>query len=286
MTNVIQQFAVQLTPPESQVLVDLRNFVDWQTQSQIEMFTPQTVDDVAIRSYLLHLRLSGISESTSQRTVASLKRFYDWAQAAQLIIDSPFCRFDFNRPLLSREQIKRRQQTRFADPMDREITHLRALNYLAEHLNRSCDVRSLLATVVETLVQVMGLRTAWAFLWTEAGPHVTTGASDAPHDFALAACCGLPLGLERDDRGDLCRGPDCHCQRLLRAGQLNRAVKYCRMYPLAVLPSSWREYPRIAVPCVGASHLTEPTAGSDKHCDRTMGVPDIDRSAIPFGGSH
>jgi len=87
VTNVIQQFAVQLTPPESQVLVDLRNFVDWQTQSQIEMFTPQTVDDVAIRSYLLHLRLSGISESTSQRTVASLKRFYDWAQAAQLIIN-------------------------------------------------------------------------------------------------------------------------------------------------------------------------------------------------------
>jgi serine phosphatase RsbU (regulator of sigma subunit) len=224
VTNVVEQFAVQLTSAESQTLADFRSFVDWQTQAQIETFIPQTVDDVAIRSYLLHLRLSGINRSILQRTVASLKRFYDWAQATHLIVESPFDRFDFNRRLLSREQIKRREETRFADPMDREVTHLRALNRLAEHLNRSCDVRSLLATVVETLVHVMGLRTAWAFLWTEAGLHTTTSCSDPPHDFGLAACCGLPPGLERDNRGDLCRGPDCHCQRLLRAGQLHRAV--------------------------------------------------------------
>lgn len=224
VTNVVEQFAIQLTPVESEVLADLRNFVEWQTQSQIEMFIPQTVDDVAIRSYLLHLRLSGISRSILQRTVASLKRFYDWVKAADLITESPFDRFDFNRPLLSRDQIKRRQETRFASPMDREITHLKALNRLAEQLNRSCDVQTLLATVVEALVQVMGLRTAWAFLWTEAGLHPTTRCSDVLHDFALAACCGLPPGLERDNRGDLCRGPDCHCQRLLRGGQLHRAV--------------------------------------------------------------
>ena len=224
MTNVVEQFAFQHTPAESQILTDLRNFAEWQTQSQIETFIPQTVDDVAIRSYLLHLRLSGISRSILQRTVASLKRFYDWAEAAHLITESPFGRFDFNRPLLSRDQIKRRQATHFANPMDREISHLRALNRLAEQLNRSCDVHSLLTTVVESLVEVMGLRTAWAFLWTEAGLRATIRCSDAPHDFALAACCGLPPGLERDNRGDLCRGPDCHCQRLLRGGQLHRAV--------------------------------------------------------------
>jgi serine phosphatase RsbU (regulator of sigma subunit) len=224
VTKVVEQFAVQLTPAESQILADLRDFVDWHTQSQSEMFIPHTVDDVAIRSYLLHLRLRGISRSILQRTVASLKRFYDWAQATHLIIKSPFGSFDFNRPLLSRDQIKRRQQTRFANPMDREIAHLRALNRLAEHLNRSVDINTLLATVVETLAQVMGLKTAWAFLWTEAGLHTTTGASDAPDDFALAACCGLPPGLERDNRRDLCRGPDCHCQSLLRSGQLVRAV--------------------------------------------------------------
>jgi site-specific recombinase XerD len=87
VSNVVEQFAVQLTPAESQVLADLRSFVDWQTQSQVEMFTPRMVDDVAIRSYLLHLRLSGVSRSGSQRMLASVKRFYDWAQAAQLIIE-------------------------------------------------------------------------------------------------------------------------------------------------------------------------------------------------------
>jgi hypothetical protein len=37
------------------------------------------------------------------------------------IVESPFDRFDFNRRLLSRDEIKRRQETRFANPMDREI---------------------------------------------------------------------------------------------------------------------------------------------------------------------
>jgi NADPH:quinone reductase-like Zn-dependent oxidoreductase len=49
-----------------------------------------------------------------------------------------------------------------------------------------------LGTVVETLVQVMGLKTAWAFLWPKAG--YTVSPTAPPHDFALAACCGLPPG--------------------------------------------------------------------------------------------
>src|SRR5262249_47560904 len=159
-----------------------------------------TIDDVAIRSYLLHLKLGGSSRSILLRTIASLKRFYDWARVNQLIDKSPFDSFDFNRPLLSREQIKRRKEARFANPSDREIAHLRALNHLAEHLNRSVDIRTLLATVVETLVRAMGLKTAWAFLWTEAGLYTTASATDPVHDFALAACCGLPPGLEQDNR--------------------------------------------------------------------------------------
>jgi site-specific recombinase XerD len=122
----IERFAAHLAPAESQILADLRDFVDWQTQAQSTMFIPQTVDDVAIRSYLLQLRLSGISRAILQRTITSLKRFYDWAQVNDLVIKSPFGSFDFNRPLLSRDQIKRRQETRFASPMDREIAHLRA----------------------------------------------------------------------------------------------------------------------------------------------------------------
>lgn len=224
MTKSVEQFAAQLTSADSQILADLCDFDDWQTQRQGRTFIPNTIDDVAVRSYLLHLKLSGASRSILERTIASLKRFYDWAQANHLIAKSPFDGFDFNRPLLSREQIRRREETRFANPTDREIAHLRALNHLAGHLNRSADIRTLLATVVETLVQVMGLKTAWAFLWTKAGLYTTTNASDPPHDFALAACCGLPPGLEKDHRGYLSQPPDCHCQSLLRNDQLVRAV--------------------------------------------------------------
>ncbi len=224
MNTFVEQFAAQLDSGQSQMLTDLRQFVDWQTQAQDRMFIPDAVDDVAIRSYLLHLKLSGCSRSVLRRTIASLRRFYDWAQTNRLIAKSPFDSFDFTRPLLSREQIRRREEARFANPADREIAHLRALNHLAENLNRSLDVRTLLATVVETLAQAMGLKTAWAFLWTQTGIHAATGPCDPPHDFALAACCGLPPGLDQDNRGCLCQPPDCHCQSLLRNGRLVRAV--------------------------------------------------------------
>jgi serine phosphatase RsbU (regulator of sigma subunit) len=224
MTNFVEQFAAQLDSVDSQILADLCDFGDWQTQRQGRTFIPDTIDDVAIRSYLLHLKLSGGSRSILLRTIASLKRFYDWAQGNHLIAKSPFDSFDFNRPLLSREQIRRREETRFANPTDREIAHLRALNHLAEHLNRSVDIRTLMATVVETLVQAMGLETAWAFLWTKAGLYNTIRTNDPPHDFALGACRSLPPGLEKDNRRYLCQPPDCHCQSLLRNGQLVRAV--------------------------------------------------------------
>jgi serine phosphatase RsbU (regulator of sigma subunit) len=224
MTKFVEQFAAQLDPADSQTLADLCHFENWQTQRQEKTFTPDAIDDVAIRSYLLHLRLGGSSRSILLRTIDSLKRFYGWAQANRLIAKSPFDSFDFDRPLLSREQIKRREEARFANPTDRGIAHLRALNHLAEHLNRSVDIRTLLATAVETLVQAMGLKTAWAFVWTEAGLCTTKGTADPPHDFALAACCGLPPGLEQDNRGCLRQPPDCHCQSLLRNGRLVRAV--------------------------------------------------------------
>ena len=224
MTEFVEKFAAQLPSADAKTLADLRDFVDWRTQAQGGMFIPDALDDVAIRSYLLHSKLRGASRLILQRTIASLKRFYDWALTNHLIAKSPFDTFDFNRPLLSREQIKRREGARFANPTDREIAHLRALNRLSEHLNRCADVRTLLAKVVETLVEAMGLKTAWAFLRTEAGVCAATSANDSGHDFAVAACCGLPPGLEQDNRRYLCQPGDCHCQHLLRSGHLVRAV--------------------------------------------------------------
>lgn len=44
------------------------------------------------------------------------------------------------------------------------------------------------------------------------------------HDFAVPAAFGLPPGLERDNGYYLRCTPDCHCQSLLRSGNLVRAV--------------------------------------------------------------
>jgi len=224
MTKAVEQFAAQFQSADRQILADLRDFDEWQTQQRGMVFIPDSTDDVAIRSYLLHLKLCGSGRSVLQRTIASLRCFYDWARTDQLIVKSPFDGFDFSRSLLSSDQIRRREEARFGNPMDREIAHLRALNELAEHLNRSADIGTLLETVVKTLVRVMGLKTAWAFLWTQAGLCATAGAGDPPHDFTLAACCGLPPGLEEGNRRYLCQPPDCHCQSLLRNDKLVRAV--------------------------------------------------------------
>lgn len=101
MAKFVEQFAAQLTSADSQILVDLLDFVDWRTQAQGTTFAPHEVDDVAIRSYLLLLKLSGASRSILGRTIASLKHFYDWVRTNHLIAKSPVDSFDFNRPLLA-----------------------------------------------------------------------------------------------------------------------------------------------------------------------------------------
>jgi sigma-B regulation protein RsbU (phosphoserine phosphatase) len=85
-------------------------------------------------------------------------------------------------------------------------------------------VRTALEATLTTLVEVMELRTAWAFVMTRSGLLKIGDADDSQHDFALAAFCGVPPGLDRDNQYFLRCPPDCHCQSLLRSGRLVRAV--------------------------------------------------------------
>ncbi len=110
-----------------------------------------------------------------------------------------------------------------AEPQERELAHLRALNTVAEELNRSSDLRTMLTATLETVLKVMNLQTAWAFLLPTSGLGIFL-PNKGPHDFALAAAVGLPPGLEREGRGFLCQGPDCRCQALLRENALPQAV--------------------------------------------------------------
>ena len=223
MNDMLTRFALTLAPQDSEILADVRDYVEWQAGRQ-SPFAPSASDDVGLRTYLLELHIAGVEvdQGALHRKIASLMRFYGWAEAEGLITSTPFDRFDFDRPILSRDQIQQRQAAPAAG-QERDIARLRALNRLIADLNGSADMRAVLDATLETLVEVMGLRTAWVSLLAGAGfPGQTADASSS--DFVLAATHGLPPGLEQDDHHYLRRPPDCHCQSLLRAGRLTHAV--------------------------------------------------------------
>jgi len=219
MNDLFDRFAETLAPGDH-ALADVRKYVEWQAAYRpASEFSPSADDDVDLRTYMLHLRTtnSGVNRKELKAQVSSLRRFYDWAQAEGVIDSTPFARFNFDRLLFSRDQIRHRSDAHAADPREREIARLRALNQIAENLNQSADVQTALDVTLEKLIKIMDLRTAWVSLLTEASP-------SSPHGFALAAARGLPPGLEQDNSYYLRRPPACHCQHLLRTGQLKQAV--------------------------------------------------------------
>jgi len=222
--DVLERFAATLSAAETDTLSHLRDYFQWQADHRQAEFEPGADDDVDLRTYLMQLRVQGVDSTSLRRQTDALKQFYGWALAQGLIAYSPFDKFSFDRPFLSRDQIRRRESALDAQPQQRELLHLRALNQLAGQLNRSIDVQTALDATLTTLVDVMDLQTAWAFLSTDCGLLKSGDTPSPPHDFVLVAACGLPPGLEREDRHYLRRPPDCHCQGLLRFGQLVRAV--------------------------------------------------------------
>lgn len=222
--NVLDRFAATLASPEAEVLGHVRRFIEWHADS-VDEFVPGSQDDVALRTYLMQLRIDGTSEESQHEHIAALRRFYDWAESTGLLDEyHPFHEFSIERPLISRDQIRRREEIFAGSPEEREIARLSALNQLSEQLNRSTDMRMTLSTALKTLLSLMNLQTAWAFLLPSAsGPSIFVSVS-APDTFALAAATGLPPGLEKRDRFWL-RDPQlCHCQEIMLKGQMQRAV--------------------------------------------------------------
>jgi serine phosphatase RsbU (regulator of sigma subunit) len=221
--NVIEHFAETLNPTETNILDHLHAFAEWYAGDATD-FVPSGGDDVALRTYLLQLQTDGVSVKRQREFAASLRRFYDWADGEGLVDDHPFDSFSFERPSLSRDKIRRRKEIFSGSPEEREIARLRALNVLAEQLNRSSDAHTVLSAALETLVSMMGLRTAWAFLLPAEGAPLQPATEASANPFSLAAVCGLPPGLEHNNRYHLRSAKTCHCQAVMQAGQLKRAV--------------------------------------------------------------
>jgi serine phosphatase RsbU (regulator of sigma subunit) len=222
----LEHFAKKLGLHDTQTLTDVEEYIAWQIEHDPD-FSPSPLDDVDLRTYFLELRVSGETgaqpEHNLERKASSLKRFYDWAHNSGLIPQSPFNRFNFDQPMLSSQEIRVRRDV-FANGQEREIARLQALNRLMAHLNQSVDVKMAFNSSLKTLVEVMGLRTAWVSLLADSGLAQYSPVIASSANFILAAACNLPPALEQDNYHFLCKTPECHCQALLRQGRLGRAV--------------------------------------------------------------
>ena len=222
MIGLLERFAKKLGLHDTQTLTDVEEYIAWQIENDPD-FSPSPLDDVDLRTYFLELRVGAQSEPNLARKASSLKRFYDWAHNAGLIPQSPFARFNFDQPMLTGQEIRVRRDV-FANGQEREIARLQALNRLMAHLNQSVDVKMAFDSSLKTLVEVMGLRTAWISLLADSGLAQYSPVIASSANFILAAACNLPPALEQDNYHFLCKTPECHCQVLLRQGRLGRAV--------------------------------------------------------------
>lgn len=220
--SLLDRFAASLDNSHSRTLEDVRAYLDWQSRRHTDEFKPTEDDDADIRTFILHLRTNGAGRVRLRQNLAALEKFYAWAESAALIPSSPFDEYDFDRPLLSRAEVRRRADRATGTPEEREIARLRALNHLIQELNRAANVQTALDVSLKTLLDVMNLHSAWAFLLDDAGTSAARG--EGLHDFKVGAASGLPSSLEHDAQYFLRRPPDCHCQRLLRGGRVARAV--------------------------------------------------------------
>jgi len=220
--DILTRFAASLSSNDAEVVQHVREFIAAQWGD--DAFTLSLYDDVSLRTYLLGMRESGVSRSEQNKRTASLRRFYEWAVHEGLIGENPFEEYDVERLRLSREEIRRRKEMITGSAEEMEIARLRIMNQLTEQLNRTPDVQSTLSSAVEAMVRLMNLQTGWAFLLPPEDDSPIPEREFSVSDFRLATACGLPPGLERQNRRHLNDPDGCHCQGMLLDHQMRRAV--------------------------------------------------------------
>jgi serine phosphatase RsbU (regulator of sigma subunit) len=222
--DFLEHFAASIPQKDKTILQDVLDYIRWETNQGEYPFNPQASDDVAIRTYLLDCRIRGSNRLVIHRVASSLEHFYTWLKTNRWIEESPFDQFNLKRQFFGLKHIWPKHDAFQGLPDEREIARLRALNRLAESTNLAPDVQSLLDGTLETMLGVMTLRTAWISLKTHNGILDQPSGPAPAHGFFLAAARNLPPSLEQSSRYYLTRPPECHCQQLLRTGQLKRGV--------------------------------------------------------------
>ncbi|MGM7702695.1 GAF domain-containing sensor histidine kinase [Pseudalkalibacillus sp. Hm43] len=91
------------------------------------------------------------------------------------------------------------------------VSRVHTLKVIAETLNQSNNVREMLQSVLEKLLEVTGLSTGWIFL------------TDEEPIYAFIADVNLPPALAWDDKKPMCQG-SCWCLDKIWDGRLQKAV--------------------------------------------------------------
>ncbi|PZN11936.1 MAG: histidine kinase [Bacillota bacterium] len=112
---------------------------------------------------------------------------------------------------------------------ERRLRELETLKTIAETLNRSVELSRALGETLPLAVSLLGLRSAWIFLYDPATDRLQ-----------LAADAGLPVALARDGRRRLCAG-DCNCHYFFRTGGLEEPVNIVQCSRLQSAPEEERE---------------------------------------------
>lgn len=92
-----------------------------------------------------------------------------------------------------------------------ELNDLLTLKVIAETLNKSNDLKTVLQQVLEALLEVTGLQTGWLFL-----------VGERP-EYIFAADYGLPPALTWGNKRPMCEG-SCYCLNKLWEGELDQPV--------------------------------------------------------------
>lgn len=223
--DLLDRFADTLAPEDSDTLEDVREFFVCLAGSGRSPLSI-SYDDQALGTYLLHLRTTypDAGETELRRRFDAIRRFYSWALLAGKLESIPISEIDLDSHLFDEDQIAWAATSDSDTPPERELARLRALNQLAQELNRSADVQSTINNTLAMLVEVMGVQTAWVSLLNSSDPSDLDARGPKAGAFELGAACGLPPALEENDRAYLRQAPDCRCQSLLRSGQLTCAV--------------------------------------------------------------
>jgi serine phosphatase RsbU (regulator of sigma subunit) len=223
--ELIDGFATTLSPEESATLEDVREFFVCLSGSGRHPLSIGS-DDQVLSTYLLHLRTTypDANETALRKRLDSIQRFYEWAHLSGKLASIPISEFDRVSHVFDEDQISWGSESGADAALERELARLRALNHLAQELNRSADVQGTLNNALETLVKVMGVQTAWVSLLSSGSGRDVDAAGPSAGKFELGAAYGLPPALEQDDRAHLRQPPDCRCQSLLRSGKLTCAV--------------------------------------------------------------